>query len=86
MLVIRTALPHVDLVVPDQNVPVDHSAAFRADTSDQFVKHVVCILLGIGFRREGRAGIYHRYLANYLTRNVLGVAAIERVPQIGRQF
>ena len=56
---VTTTFTHVDLVVPDQNMPVDHAAALWADASGQFVKHVVCILLGIGCRREDRAGIRH---------------------------
>ena len=44
---IRAALAHVDLVVANQDVRVDHAPAFRANAARQFIEDVVGVLLGI---------------------------------------
>lgn len=43
--VARAALPHVHLVISQQDVCIGHAPALGADAASQLVEHVICILL-----------------------------------------
>ena len=47
--VVRAPFPHVDLVVADDDLGVDHRFALGADAAGQFVEDVVCVLFNPDF-------------------------------------
>jgi hypothetical protein len=39
-------LAHINLVIPNDYMSIDHPSAFRADTAGEFVKDIIRIFLG----------------------------------------